>query len=78
MAKVKLNLLNIFQLRINKKSINYEGKTVRDVISQFLSENREKLDVELLDKEMKRKIKTYLEKGEKVLLVPDYMVDDNE
>jgi len=54
MAKVKLNLLNIFQLRINKKSINYEGKTVRDIMSQFLSENRDKLDVELLDKNKKK------------------------
>ena len=54
MAKVKLNLLNIFQLRINKKFINYEGKTVRDIMSQFLSENRDKLDVELLDKTKKK------------------------
>ena len=49
MANVKLNLLNIFQLRINKKSILYEGKTVGDIISQFLKENRNKLDSELLN-----------------------------
>ena len=49
MANVKLNLLNIFQLRINKKSIDYEGKTVGDIISQFLKENRDKLDAELLN-----------------------------
>jgi len=49
MANVKLNLLNIFQLRINKKSILYEGKTVGDIISQFLKENRDKLDAELLN-----------------------------
>jgi len=54
MAKVKLNLLNIFYLRINKKSIVYEGKTVQEIISQFLNENREKLDVELLDKKKKK------------------------
>ncbi|MFX0002213.1 MAG: MoaD/ThiS family protein [Candidatus Hodarchaeota archaeon] len=54
MAKVKLNLLNIFQLRVNKKSINYEGKNVGDIISQFLNENREKLDAELLDKSKKK------------------------
>ncbi len=53
MAKVKLNLLNIFQLRIDKKYIIYEGKTVRDIISQFLSENKEKLDNELFDKNKK-------------------------
>ena len=50
MVKVKLNLLNIFQLRINKKFIEYEGKTIGDVISQFLSENADKLDAELLNK----------------------------
>jgi molybdopterin converting factor small subunit len=54
MAKVKLNLLNIFQLRINKKFIDYEGKTVRDIISQFLNDNRDKLDAELLDKSKKK------------------------
>lgn len=53
MAKVKLNLLNIFQLRVNKKFINYEGKTVRDIISQFLGEYRKKLDDELFDKKKK-------------------------
>ncbi|MFX1308646.1 MAG: MoaD/ThiS family protein [Promethearchaeota archaeon] len=54
MAKVKLNLLNIFQLRVSKKFIHYKGKTVRDIISQFLSEYRDKLDVELLDKSKKK------------------------
>ncbi len=54
MVKVKLNLLNIFQLRVNKKSIDYEGKTVKDIISQFLRENRDKLDTELLDKNKKK------------------------
>lgn len=49
MAHVKLNLLNIFQLRINKKSLVYEGKTVEDIISQFLKENSDKLDAELLN-----------------------------
>ncbi len=54
MANVKLNLLNIFQLRINKKHIDYEGKTVGDIISQFLNENRDKLDDELFDKNKKK------------------------
>ena len=53
MAKVKLNLLNIFQLRTDKRFINYEGKTVKDIISQFLSEYREKLDDELFEKKKK-------------------------
>ncbi|MCK4380094.1 MAG: MoaD/ThiS family protein [Candidatus Lokiarchaeota archaeon] len=54
MANVKLHLLNIFQLRINKKSIDYEGKTVGDIISQFLKENKDKLDAELLNKNKKK------------------------
>lgn len=54
MAKITLKLLNIFQLRTNKKSINYEGKTVRDILTQFLNEHRDKLDIELLDKSKKK------------------------
>ena len=59
MANVSLHLLNIFQLRINKKSIDYEGKTVGDIISQFLKENRDKLDVQLLNKN-KQKFNTHI------------------
>lgn len=54
MAKVKLNLLNIFQLKIDKKYIEYEGKTVGDVIIQFLNENSDKLDDEMLSKNKKK------------------------
>ena len=54
MAKVKLHLLNIFQLKINKKFIEYEGKTVGDIISQFISEHRDKLDVEMLSRDKKK------------------------
>jgi len=54
MAKVKLHLLNIFQLKINQKFVEYEGKTIGDIISQFISEYKEKLDYELLDKKQKK------------------------
>jgi molybdopterin converting factor small subunit len=54
MAKVKLHLLNIFQLKINKKYVEYEGKTIGDIISQFISEYIDKLDYELLDKKKKK------------------------
>ncbi|MHA2035242.1 MAG: MoaD/ThiS family protein [Promethearchaeota archaeon] len=54
MAKVKLNLLNIFQLRTDIKSVEYEGKTVGDIISQFLSEHSSKLDDEMLSKNKKK------------------------
>jgi molybdopterin converting factor small subunit len=54
MAKVKLHLLNIFQLKINKKFVEYEGKTIGDIISQFISQYKDKLDYELLDKKKKK------------------------
>ena len=50
MIKVKLHLLNIFQLKINQKFIEYEGKNVGDIISQFLGKYKEKLGEDLLDK----------------------------
>jgi len=54
MAKIKLNLLNIFQLRLDKKKIEYEGTTVGDIITQFIKEHKDKLDSELLSKNKKR------------------------
>ncbi len=54
MAKIKLNLLNIFQLRTDKKFIEYEGKTVGDIISQFLVDHKSKLDGEILSKNKKK------------------------
>lgn len=54
MAKVELNLLNIFALKIKKNSILYEGKTVGDVISQFLNEYGDNLDDNTLSKNKKR------------------------
>ena len=38
MAKVELNLLNIFWLYVKKKTIEYQGKNVGDIISQFIKE----------------------------------------
>ncbi|MFX1426363.1 MAG: MoaD/ThiS family protein [Promethearchaeota archaeon] len=54
MAKIKLHLLNIFQLRINKKFVEYEGKVVGDIMDQFIREYKEKLGEELLDKSRKK------------------------
>jgi molybdopterin converting factor small subunit len=59
LVKIKLNLLNIFQLRISKKFIIYEGKTVGDIITQFLSEYKEKLHDGLFDKN-KKKFNSYI------------------
>ena len=60
MVKVKLNLLNIFQLRINKRVIEYEGKTVGDILSKFLDENRDKLDAELINTHKKNRFSEYV------------------
>jgi molybdopterin converting factor small subunit len=53
MKEVELNLLNIFTLRINKKKLSYEGKTVGDIIRQFVNDYKEQLDDNLLDKKKK-------------------------
>ncbi|MFX1454549.1 MAG: MoaD/ThiS family protein [Promethearchaeota archaeon] len=54
MVKVKLNLLNIFQLKTDKKSVEYEGKTVGDVITQFINEHMNELGDEMLSKNKKK------------------------
>ncbi len=54
MAKVNLNLLNIFYLLTKVKAIEYEGKTVKDVISQFLEDYGDKLDPQILSKNKKK------------------------
>ncbi|MFW9951174.1 MAG: MoaD/ThiS family protein [Candidatus Thorarchaeota archaeon] len=54
MAKVDLNLLNIFALKVSKNTIQYEGKTVDDIISQFLKEYGDKLDDSILSENKKR------------------------
>lgn len=54
MIKVKLNLLNIFYLKVKKKSIEYEGKNVGDIISQFLEQYKEKFDDNILSRNKKK------------------------
>ena len=54
MAKVELNLLNIFALRIKKQKLSYDGKTVQDIISQFLEEYNDQLDDSILSKNKKK------------------------
>jgi len=54
MVKVDLNLLNIFVLRVKKNTIQYEGDTVGDIISQFLKEYKELLDDSILSKNKKK------------------------
>ncbi len=54
MVKVDLNLLNIFVLRLKKNTIQYEGDTVGDVVSQFLAEYKDLLDDSILSKNKKK------------------------
>ncbi len=54
MVKVDLNLLNIFVLRVKKNTIQYEGNTVGDIISQFLKEYKDLLDDSILSKNKKK------------------------
>jgi molybdopterin synthase sulfur carrier subunit len=54
MVKVDLNLLNIFVLRVKKNTIQYEGDTVGDVVSQFLAEYKDLLDDSILSKNKKK------------------------
>ncbi|MHA1285719.1 MAG: MoaD/ThiS family protein [Promethearchaeota archaeon] len=54
MVRVELNLLNIFALKTKKNTLIYEGKTVGDVINQFINEYKDKLDDSLLDKTKKK------------------------
>ena len=55
MVRVELNLLNIFALKTKANTLIYEGKTVGDIINQFINEYKDKLDDSLLDKS-KRKL----------------------
>ncbi len=54
MAKVELHLLNIFALKVKEKTLNYDGKTVKDVIKNFLKDHGDKLDDGLLSKNKKK------------------------
>ena len=54
MVRIKLNLLNIFALKLDKNSIEYEGKTVGDILSQFVKEYKTQLDDGLLNSTKKK------------------------
>ncbi|MEJ2276436.1 MAG: MoaD/ThiS family protein [Candidatus Lokiarchaeota archaeon] len=50
MPKIRLNLLNIFTLQTGKKTLEYEGNTVGEVIKKFVEDYKSKLDENLLNK----------------------------
>lgn len=80
MAKVTLNLLNMFALKIKKNTIEYEGKTVGEIISQFLEEYREKLDGSILSKNKKKlnPIMVILLNGKNIIYLKNYKTKLNE
>ncbi|MFX1587032.1 MAG: MoaD/ThiS family protein [Promethearchaeota archaeon] len=80
MAKVTLNLLNMFALKIKKNTIEYEGKTVGEIISQFLEEYREKLDGSILSKNKKKlnPIMVILLNGRNIIYLKNYKTKLNE
>ena len=54
MAKITLNLLNIFALKLDKSAVKYEGDTVGDIITLFLKDHAELLDDALLSRNKKK------------------------
>jgi len=60
MPKITLNLLNIFALKVGESSVEYEGSTVGDIISQFLDEYNVKLDDALMSRNKKKMHKDIL------------------
>ncbi len=80
MAKVTLNLLNMFVLKIKKNTLEYEGKTVGEIISQFLEEYREKLDGSILSKNKKKlnPIMVILLNGKNITYLKNYKTKLND
>jgi molybdopterin converting factor small subunit len=80
MVKVKLNLLNLFALKLGKNSIEYEGRTVRDILSQFVKENKDLLDDDLLNSTKKKLHKDILilVNGRNILYLKKYKTELKE
>jgi len=79
-AKVNLNLLNIFQLKLKEKSVTYEGKTVGAVISQFINDYKDKLEDGMLSKNRKRlhKQMLILVNGQNITYLKNYKTTLND
>lgn len=60
MVKVRLNLLNIFALKLKINHLDYEGNTVGDILAHFVKEYKDKLDDGLLSKNQKKLNKSIL------------------
>ena len=60
MAKITLNLLNLFALRIGKSSVEYESNMVGDIILQFLNEYKDNLEDGLMSHKKRKMHKDIL------------------
>ncbi len=49
MAKVHLYLLNIFYLRVKKNLLEYEAKNIKQLISKFVAEYKDKIGTDFLN-----------------------------
>jgi len=49
MAKVTLNLLNIFALKTGQTKLEYKGNNIEEVIHQFIEDYKDKLNSNLLN-----------------------------
>ena len=80
MVKVDLNLLNIFVLKVKKNTIQYEGNTVGDIITQFLKEHKNLLDDSILSKNKKKlnPIMVILLNGRNITYMKNYKTKLNE
>jgi len=80
MVKVDLNLLNIFVLRVKRNTIQYEGNTVGDIITQFLKEHKNLLDDSILSKNKKKlnPIMIILLNGRNITYMKNYRTKLNE
>lgn len=81
MAKIRLKLLNYFNLTLKKANLEYEGNIVGDVILQFLAEYKKLLDSRLLNDDktdFKQETINILLNGRNILYLDQYKTPLND
>ncbi|TFF90347.1 MAG: hypothetical protein EU548_03490 [Promethearchaeota archaeon] len=72
MPRVKINLLNMFRIKLGKKYVEYEGNTVRDIISKFVEEHKEDINPKLIDNGLLREENIILLNGRDIKYLNQY------
>ncbi|MBD3211871.1 MAG: molybdopterin synthase sulfur carrier subunit [Candidatus Lokiarchaeota archaeon] len=72
MPKVRMKLLNMFRIDLGKKEVEYEGETMRDIISQFVEEHKDKIKPKLLDDGLLREENIILLNGRDIKYLDEY------